>query len=373
MYNRKWIVTVYVYIVFMGITLVIWGIMSWTILLNHYSHETISKTKSYYAAETWIEEWLLAFKEEPDIDKFVPNEAIIYEWQNKRNVEYTEQKVYKKELMVKELIETWKSIQLPFAQKDLDSRITQFHIGLMHYDKENDPTSDIMCNTPSFDSSLEIAAYQRAKILATQPLDYTVELNSNWNGCYLWNNSVWKTSLITYSDPYSSEKISLVWDKCIMNSKWNVTWAVFETDISYLLNDRWDADPTNNSCELDCSGSCSQYYTTDSEVLKGIQWYQRFYTIASNFVWSDMSSDGLILFNFRAIDNDAHIVVWATDDAWNAYEIPWRYISFSSLWITQWWDINEWLFTRLKLKKKFNNDLLPIFDYALYSESEFIK
>jgi len=372
--NRKWILTAYVYVIFMGVTLIIWGIISGTILLKHYWNETISKTKSYYAAETWIEEWLLAFKDEPDIDKFVPNEAIIYEAANKRHVEYTEQKVYKKELLIKELIPAWKSIQLPFRKKDLDSRITQFHIWILKHDTDNFPLDQQACDTPIFDSALEISAYQKAIILATEPLDYTVELNSNWNGCYIGNNTVWKTSLISYTDPYSNEKISLIWDKCIMNSQWNVTWAVFEVPIPYIYNDRWDADDSNNTCDLDCSsGWCSKFYTHNIDVVKGIQSYLKFYTIAANFIWNDMSDEWLILFNLRAINNDVHVIVWATDDVWNPYEIPWRYINFSSLWITQGWDLNEWLFTRLKLKKKFNADLLPIFDYALYSESEFIK
>jgi hypothetical protein len=39
----------------------------------------------------------------------------------------------------------------------------------------------MFCETPEFDSSVEIAAYQKARIYTTEPLDYDVELNSNWN------------------------------------------------------------------------------------------------------------------------------------------------------------------------------------------------
>jgi hypothetical protein len=37
------------------------------------------------------------------------------------------------------------------------------------------------------------------------------------------------------------------------------------------------------------------------------------------------------MFNIRAIDNDAHVAIWATDNNGIAYEIPGRYINFSSL------------------------------------------
>jgi len=372
--NKKWFITAYTYLMFLWIVIVTWWIISWTILYNHYAAEIVSKTKSFYSAETWVEEWLLAFKNEPDVDKFVPNEAIVYEEENQRKVEYKEQKVYKKELVIKELIPTWKSIQLPFAKKDLDSRITKFHIAVLKQDPDNFPNDQTFCDTPIFDSSIEVAAFQKAKILNVDPLDYTVELNSNWNGCYLWNNATGKSSLITFSDPYSNEKVSLVWDKCIMNAKWNVVWAVFEKNIPYAFNNKGTPELEDNTCDIDCSWwTCSNYYTHSNDVLKEITGYLRYYTISNNFIWSDMSNNWLIVFSIRAVDEDSHIAMWATDDAWNPYEIPWRYINFSALWITQGWDLNEWLFTRLKLKKKFNNDLLPVFDYAMFSESEFIK
>lgn len=373
--NKKWYLSWYVYFILLWITIISWTIITWSLRLNHYSAEFLNKTKSFYAAETGIEEWLLTYKRNPDIEDFIPNNSVISEKSNKRITEFDEQNIFKRELMVHEVIEAWKSIQLPFAKRDLDSRITKFHIWLLKYDNNTPPEDNLDCNTPQFDATLEVSAYQRALIYATEPvLDYSVELNSNWNWCYIGNNNTWKTSLITYSDPYSNEKVSLVWDKCIMNNKWNVTWSVFEEDIRYVLNDRWDADITNNTCDLDCSGwNCSNFYTHNSDILEGIHWYQIFYTIWPNFIWWDMTDEWLIVLDLRAVDNDAHVVVWATDDVWNPYEIPWRYINFSSLWISQWWDLEEWLFTRLKLKKKWNKDLLSIFNYALFSESEVIK
>jgi len=373
-YNKKWFISLYVYLVFLWVTIIIGSIISWTFLTNYYGLETIHKTKSYYASETGIEEGLLAFKKQPDIDKFIPNEATLEEQKNKRTTEYKEQKVYKKELVIKETILAWKSIQLPFRKKDIDSRITKFHIAVLSYDTQTTPTSQDFCNRPKHNSAVEITALQKATIINDNPLDYTVELNSNWNGCYIWNNSSGKTSLITYTDPYSNEKVSLVWDKCVMNSKWNITWAVFEDPIPYKYDDKWDSDPKNDTCEYNCAWtSCSKYYTIDSRVTKLIKWELKFYTIANNFIYDDMSDTWLIMFNIRAVDDDAEIALWATDDAGNAYEIPWRYVNFSALWISQGWDIKEGLFTRLKLKKKANNDLISIFDYSIFSNSEFIK
>ncbi len=373
--NKKWVISLYTYVIFLWIVLITWGIMTWTILLRHFSTETLAKTKSFYASETGVEEWLLAFKRDPIIDNFVPNEAIIYEAENMRDVEYKEQKIYKKELFIEDLIPAWKSIQLPFAKKDLDSRITKFHIAILKYDWKTKPTWQLSCETPLYNAAVEVSAYQKANIIATEPLEYFVELSSNWNGCYLWNNPVWKSSLLTYSDPYSNEKVSLIWDKCIVNAWTNVDWSVFERRIPYTFNDWGDVlDLSTNKCDLNCwTWLCSNYYTYDQDIRTYIQWYQTYYTVANNFIWSDMSDTWLIMFNLRAINEDAHVALWATDDVWNAYEIPWRYIYFSALWITQWWDLEEWLFTRLKLKKKHNDDLLSIFDYSLFSESEFIK
>ena len=372
--NKKWSISFYTYMILLGVSMIITLIVVWTLDTKYFWTEILYKTKSFYAAETGIEEWLLSFKKVPDIDQFIPNERVIQETRNNRTTEYTEQKVYKKELVIKETIEAGKSIQLPFKKKDLDSRITQFHIAILTYDTENPPVDQNSCDTPVHDSSLEISAFQKANIISTDPLDYTVELNSNWNGCYIWNNSVGKTSLIKFSDPYSKKKVSLVWDKCIMNSNWNVSGAVFESDIPYVFDDKGDSDLSNNTCEYDCgSGGCSKFYTHNSEVAQKVKWALKFYTIAPNFIWGDMTNDGLIMFDFRAINDDVEIAVWATDDDWNPYEIPWRFVNFSALGVWHWGDIKEWLYTRLKLKKKANNDLLPIFDYTLFSESEFIK
>lgn len=373
-YNKKWFISMYVYLMFMWVSIIVTSIITWTLLANYFWNEIINKTKSYYASESWVEEWLLAYKKDPNIDNFVPNEDIIQERQNKRVTQYKDQKIYKRELVIKETIPAWKSIQLPFRKKDLDSRITKFHIAVLQHKTKTPPLSQADCDTPVYDSSLEISAYQKAIITNNNPITYNVELNSNWNWCYIWNNSVWKSSLITYSDPYSNQKISLVWDKCIMNSKWNVVWAVFEKTIPYVFDDKWDSIVSNNSCEYNCSWwACSKYYTYDTNINKSIKSYLKFYTISSNFIYWDMSDTGLIMFNLRAINEDTQIAMWATDDLWNPYEIPWRYVSFSALWIAQWWDIHEWLFTRLKIKKKANNDLLPIFDYSIFSESELVK
>gem|GEM_PF-4775955 len=51
----------------------------------------------------------------------------------------------------------------------------------MKYDTSLPPTSDDFCNTPKFDSAVEISAYQKAKVYSIEPLDYEIELNSNWN------------------------------------------------------------------------------------------------------------------------------------------------------------------------------------------------
>lgn len=370
--NKKWFISVYAYMVVVGVWIITSAILFWNSALRQLSTDALYSMKSYYSAESGIEEWLLAYKKNPDTDNFVWEDKLLDE-DSRRQIEYKDQNVYRKELIIEETIPAWKSIQFFFRKIDLDENITKIHIAFWQKD-DNIPVITSDCYNPKLNASVEIWAYQNAEILTLDPLSYNVDLNSNWNWCYVTNNSAWKRSVVYYTDPYSNESLSYIWDKCILNSKWNVDGSVFEQDIPYIFNDRWNADPSDDFCSLDCWGwTCSNYYTQNFDVQETIPWYLKYYTIAPNIINSDFDDETLITLDIRAIDEDAFIMVWATDDAWNAYDIPWRYINFTATGVWSQWDIVEWVFTRLTVKKKANTDLLPIFDYALFSESELIK
>lgn len=370
--NKKGFITAYAYFIFLWVTIISWTIIFWYITLRQLSLEALYSMKSFYSAETWVEEALLSYKKNPVEEEFIWEDRLI-DTEKLREVEYKDQNVYRKELVIEEVIPAWKSIQLFFNKEELHPNITKFHIWFLPV-KSTPPTNIWECWVTDRNAATEIWAFQRANIITTTPLDYNVPLSSNWNGCYSANNITWKRSIVYYTDPYSNEKFSYIWDKCVLNNKWNVSDTVFEENIPYVFNDNGTADDTDNSCNLNCwTWLCSIYYTKDQRITPFIQKYLKFYTIAPNIVHSDLTDDSLIAFDVRAVDEDSHIMIWATDNEGNAYDIPWRYINVTSTWISSQNDLKEWLFTRLSVKKKANTDLLPIFDWALYSESEFIK
>lgn len=368
--DKKWFLSTFTYLIFLAVSITSFAIMAWYIYFKQFSLETLYSMKSYYSAESWIEEWLLLYKKNPNTEEFVWEDKII-DVEKGVDIEYKDQNIYKWEIVIEELIEAWKSIQIFINKAELAPEITKIHIATWKRDEWVIPTSEASCQTPKFNSATEIWAFQRANIITSEPLNYLVDLNSNWNWCYSANNPLWKKSIIYYTDPYSNEKFSYIWDKCIINNKWNVSDSVFEQDIPYSFEIWGD---WNWQCQLNCTWwNCSHYYTTDPAISVPINWYQKFYTIAPNINYGDFTDDTLIAFDIRAIDDDSHIIIWATDDNWKVYQLPWRFINITATGVSSDWLVKEWLFTRLTVKKKSNIDLLPIFDWALYSESEFIK
>lgn len=330
-------------------------------------------THAYYAAETGIEKGLYELKINPDEDSFIGQKETISKARDQRTVEYRDQYFYRLERIIEEFIPAWENIQL-FFDKTLNQKITKFHIAYLK--AKQDPKAQIsaisQCTTPATNASVEVWVFSSTRDTGN-PNSLTTILSSINNRCESWFGSSSKSSSNTITDPYSWNlgKISISWGRCLLNNKGNVAgWAiVFENSIPYTI--------VNNKCSLADAGTNEKFYKTDEEVFNVIKtWYQSWTTIIDGLdVPATVTKDSdRIVLEVRAVDNDTYVAIWATDDQWNAYDIPGRYLHFTATWKASWLDGKENdIYRRLIVKRKLNKDLLPIFDYTLFSESEFIK
>lgn len=356
-----------------GISASLYGIAYDTL---HMERNFFYSSSSYYAAETGIEKGLYQFKINPSEDAFVGQKEMVNEMKNKKQIEFRDQYFYRLERVIEELIPAWKNVQLFFDNK-LNPNITKFHIAYLKRDVTVKPNLSPDCYIPKFDATVELWVFSSVHELAWWVTE-TV-LHTTNNKCEWWFWSASKTSSNTINDPYSAWKIAISWGRCLLNNKGNVNGATstFENDFSYTFNDNGTpADVSDNKCDLAYWAPNDRFYTTDEEVKKKVEWYQRWTTVIDGLdVTTMMTKDtDKIVLEIRAVDEDVNVLVWATDDTGVAYDIPWRYINFTATWKASWreWMEND-IYRRMIVKRKINQDLLPIFDYALFTESEFIK
>lgn len=330
-------------------------------------------SQAYYAAETGIEKWLYELKIHPDEDMFIGQSEIISTSRDNRTVEYRDQYFYRLEKVIEEFIPAWENIQL-FFDPTLNPNITKFHIAYLKakFDSATQVSSITQCTTPETNASIEVGVFSSTREWAT-PDSYTTILTGNMNRCESWFGASSKSTSNTITDPYSWNlgKITISWGRCLLNHKWNVAgWtAVFENNIPYIVN--------NGQCVVSDGSSNEKYYKKDEDIFNTIRgWYQTWTTIIDGInpeTIMTKESDRLVL-EVRAVDNDAHVAIWATDDDGNVYDIPGRYLHFTATGKASGRDGKENdIYRRLIVKRKLAKDLLPIFDYTLFSESEFIK
>jgi len=330
---------------------------------------------SYYSAETWIEKWLYQFKINPSEESFVWQKELISELKNKKQLEYRDQHFYRLERVIEELIPAWKNIQLFFDSK-LNPNITKFHIAYLKRDFTVKPALYSYCYVPKFNTTVEVGVFSTVNEFPGW-VSETI-LANNTNKCEGWYGLASKLSSNTINDPYSTSTKSIAWWRCLLNNKWNVIGATstWENNFSYAFDDQWNSDISDNKCNLVYGASNDKYFTTDEEVKKKVEWYQRWSTIIDGLdVPAKMTKDtDKIVLEIRAVDEDVSILIWATDDLWVSYDIPWRFINFTATWkaSTKAWLEND-VYRRMIVKRKINQDLLPVFDFTLFSESEFIK
>ena len=332
---------------------------------------------AYAAAETGIEKWIYQLKINPDTDTFVWTREIVNKSKDNRSIEYRDQYFYSMEHFIEEDIPAWENIQLFFDNK-IDARIKNFHIAYVRTDANLIPESQFYCWNPETNPSVEVWVFSSTKDLWW--ITETV-LKSVNNRCESWFWFSSKGSSNTLTDPYSwtAGKITVSWGRCLLNSKWNVNGGstVFENELGYTYNEGNGWTTSDNTCDLNYwLTSNDKFFATDEQIFAAIKWYQKWTTLVE---WLDIAtmlledSDKIVL-EIRAIDDNARVLIWATDDDWNVYDIPWRYIHFTATGKAEWkdWTDND-VYRRIIVKKKLNKDLLPIFDYSLFSESEFIK
>ena len=374
--NNQWWVSTYGFMIMM---LVSWisASLYWIVYDTLYIEKAfLYSSQSYYAAETWIEKWLYQFKINSSEESFVWQNEVIYEDRQKKQVEYRDQYFYRLERVIEELIPAWKNIQLFFDNK-LNPNITKFHIAYLKRDSSIKPTNILSCWIPKANATVELWVLSTVHEYPGWVTDNVLKTTNN--KCEWWFWSASKSSSNTVNNPYSENKQSLAWWRCLLNNKWNVMWTVaaFENSLSYIFDDKGNFDDSDNMCILSYWWNPSdRFFSTDEEVRKKIDWYIYWTTIID---WLDVTSmmtkdDDRIVLEIRAVDEDVSVLIWATDDNWIAYDIPWRYINFTATWKTSWknWLEND-IYRRMIVKRKVNQDLLPIFDYTLFSESEFIK
>lgn len=362
--RNQWSVAISSYLVLLLITSVSLSITFTTYENIRLSEWALYNTNSFYASESGIEQWLLKFKRNPNIEDFQSDELMVKEARSWKMVEYNNQVITRKDKYIEEVIAPWESIQLIFKWEELNPNITRFHIAYMKYDTETPPIDDLSCNTPRYWASTELwILASEDKILGTTP-NYA-------NGC-----DNWKNDLQTYSDldDVSLTKIVYTGFKCILNAwihtAWNTAWI--ETNLSYTYDNQATLDTSDDTCNFDVWNN-SMYYLTDQDIIEKIKWYLRWYTMVSSFDPSDFTDNASLLLNIKSLNEETSVLVWATDEVGNVYEIPWRYVTLSAIWQSTWKVIDQWVYNKLKVKKKINKDLLPIFDYSLFSEMEFIK
>lgn len=326
-------------------------------------------THAYYAAETGIEEGIYKLKENPDEDSFVGEKKKINQTADNREIEYRDQYFYRLERIIEEFVPAGESIQLFFNEK-LNPNITKFHVAYLKASKVKNPSALTECTTPITNASIEAGVF--SSVRKDTGTTVTPLLSSLNNKCESAFGASSKTGSNTITDPYSGTvgKITIVGGRCLLNNKGNVAGgaALYENTIPYVIN--------NNKCSIADGMPNEKFYKTDEDVFKVVSGYQTWTTLIDGLDVSNTltkETDRIVL-EIRAVDNDSYIAVWATDDEGNAYDIPGRYIHFTATGKASGSDGKELdIYRRLIVKKKKNQDLLPIFDYTLFSESEFIK
>lgn len=371
--NKKWYLSFYWFVLLLLTASVSTVLYTFWLQSLRIERSFLYSTHAYYAAETGIEKGLYELKINPDEDSFIGQKETISKARDQRTVEYRDQYFYRLERIIEEFIPAGENIQL-FFDNTLNTNITKFHIAYLK--AKQDPKAKVtalsQCTTPETNASVEIWVFSSTRDTGN-PDSLTTILSSINNRCESWFGSSSKSSSNTITDPYSGNlwKISISGWRCLLNNKGNVAgWAtVFENNIPYTIS--------NNKCAVSDAGSNEKFYKTDEEVFNVIKTgYQSWTTIIDGLdVPATVTKDSdRVVLEIRAVDNDTYVAIWATDDQGNAYDIPWRYLHFTATGKASWLDGKENdIYRRLIVKRKLNKDLLPIFDYTLFSESEFIK